>query len=233
MFGDPAQSGSSPYTYIFKVPALCPSFTLETQFTDLATAKYQRFVGCKVNSWGMSFDGDDELVANLDIVGASASMETSPFDATPTAPTFAQLEKFQATLKEGGGAIAIVTELNFNINFNKQTDRYVVGGSGVRPRIPDSRLAIDGVIKTFFDNDTLLAKAIAGTESSLTITITASANSEIEIEFPELQYEKHFVKVPHPQGLEVELPFKAFYENDADATSVLVTLINTTDHGLG
>lgn len=232
MFGVPTQSLGPPYEYEFKIGSSMPSISLEAAYTDLATAKYNRFLGCKVNQMSMVFGGDGELVANLDILGASQSIESSAFDATPTAITLARVENFQAALTEGGGALSNAREVSLNINFGLDPDQFVIGGSGVRGSLPEQIVAVTGRLTTLFEDSSLLDKALAGTESSLKITVTASANSILEFELQEIQYEQNSPEVPGPQGLLVELNFQGFYDNGSEASAAVCRITNQTDHGL-
>lgn len=225
MFGLPTTTGASPYVHEFKIPSVQRSLTLETAFTDLASAKYQRFVGNKINSLGISVGGDGELVASMGVIGRSDSMEAATFHAG-TAITMARLNNFQAAVTEGGGALGNATELAINIGF--PIDPYhVIGGGGLIGSLAEQKVEVSGNIKTLFENDTLLAKALAGTESGLKLTVTNTANSVFELEIQELLYERNSVPVPGPQGLLVDLNFQGYYANGDEASGIVARLTNT------
>ena len=224
MFGLPTTSGAGPYVHEFKVPSEQRSLTLETGFTDLATDKFQRFVGCKISSFAMTTGGDGELVANIGIMGKSDSMEAATFHAG-TAVTLVPVNNFQAVILEGGGAIATVTELSINLDF-PLTPYYVIGGSGSVGSLAEDTVGVSGNIKCLFQDTTLLDKALAGTESSLKLTVTGAANSIFELEVQELLYERNSVPVPGPQGLLVDLNFQGFYSNGSEASGIVARLTN-------
>jgi len=226
MFGDPATTGSDPYTHEYKIGSTMPSFTLEEQFLDLATDKYARFLGCVVSGWSMAVGGDGELVSNIDVVGASETLENSSFDADPDTISLARVENFQAGLTEGGGALSNAREVSFSVNFGLDTDQFVIGGSGVRGSIPVGIVGVTGNLKTLFEDSTLLDKAIAGTESSLKITVTGSASSILEVEFQELRYERNSPDVPGPQGLLVDLNFQGYYTDGSEASAIVARVTN-------
>lgn len=227
IFGDPTSTGADPYVHEYKIANVMPSFSLESAFTDLASARYNQFVGCKVASFAMNLGGDGELVATLNIVGADESLETSSFDGSPTALTLARLQNFQAAITEGGGALANATEVSLNIDFNLDTDNQVIGGAGILGSLPAGIVAASGTITTLFEDDSLLAKALASTESSLVITVTGSASSIFEIEIQELNYARHSVVYEGDQGLKVVLPFVPFYEDGAEASAVVMRVTNS------
>jgi len=226
MFDDEATTGSDPYTHEYKIGATMPSFTLEEQFTDLTVDKFARFLGCMVSGWSMSVGGDGELVNNIDVIGASDTLENSAFDAAPTTISLARLENFQAAITEGGGALSNAREWSFNIDFGLDTDQFVIGGSGVRGSVPVGIVGVSGNVKTLFEDSSLLDKAIAGTETSFKVTVSNGASSIFEVELEELRLERNTPDIPGPQGLLVDLNFQAYYTDGSDASAIVARVTN-------
>jgi hypothetical protein len=224
LFGLPSTTGAGPYVHEFKIPSSQRSLTLETGFTDLATDKFQRFVGCKVNSFAISVGGDGELIATMGVIGKSDSMEAATFHAG-TELTMARVNNFQAALLEGGSSLANAAELSVNINCPIDP-YYVIGGSGSVWSLAEQGVEVSGNIKTLFEDVSLIDKAIATTESSLKLTITGGASSVFELEIQELYYERNSVPVPGPQGLLVDLNFQGFYANGGEASGIVARLTN-------
>lgn len=227
MFGDPVSTGAGPYVHEFKIADVMPSFTLENAFTDLATDKYNQFRGLKVSGFSITVGGDGELVANLDIAGATESLETSSMDASPTAVSLARIDNFECAITEGGGALSNGNELSINIDFGLDLNNYVIGGSGILGSIPEGIIGVSGNIKTLFEDTSLLDKALASTESSIKLTATNSASSIFEIEIQELQYERNSVDIPGPQGLLADLNFQGYYTNGSEASAVVMRVTNS------
>ena len=233
MFGAPTTSGGSPYVHEFKIPSAQQSFALENAFTDLATAKYNLFKGCKVSSFTITVGGDGELTATLGVMGKSDSLENSSMDAAPTTVTLVRLNNFHAALTEGGFTIANATELTITIGF-PMDPYYVIGGAGSVGSLAEQKVEVSGNIKCLFENTTLIDKAVAGTESSLKLTITGSASSVFELEIQELLYERNSVDVPGPQGLLVDLNFQGYYANGSEVSGIVARLTNaTSDYDTG
>ena len=230
-FGNPTTSGaSSPYTHVYKAGTARPSFTIEHQFTELATDKFFQYTGCKISGMSISAGDDGELIATFDVVGAVETIASSSFDSTPTTLTLTRLKNTHLSLKEGGSAISNAKMVDFNINFNLDTNQYVIGGGGVLGSLPDGIMSVSGNLNALFEDTTILTKAIAGTESSLELTFTGSASSTLIIDFNEVKYTPNSPGIEGPQGISISMPFNAYYDNDASETSVLVTLINTDAH---
>lgn len=224
IFGLPGTTGAGPYVHEFKIPSSQRSLTLETGFSDLASAKFQRFVGCKINSFGLTCGGDGELVANIGVMGKAQSLEAATFHAG-TAVTMARVNNFQAALTEGGSGLSNATEVSINIDL-PMTPYYVIGGAGSVGSLAEEVVGVSGNIKTLFESDALLAKALANTESGLKLTVTGSASSVFELEIQELYYELNSVPVPGPQGLLVDLNFQGFYANGGEASGIVARITN-------
>jgi len=231
MFGDPTTTGTGPYVHTFDIGDTMPSYSIEAQYTDLSTNLYYQYTGCKVNNWSMNLGGDGELVSNIDVIGCVDTQATSPFDASPTSMiSLDRLDNFEVSLEEGGGALSNALEVSFAVNFGLDPNNYVIGGSGVRGSLPEGIVGVSGNLKTLFEDDTLLDKAEAGTESSLVITVTQSASLKMIIEFNEIQYSRNSPDIPGPQGLLVDLNFQGYYDDHGDASAVVVELTNGDAH---
>ena len=226
MFGAPATTGAGPYVHVFKFGATQPSLVAEKKF-DFSTAQtYMKQNGIKISTLGLTVGGDGELVANLGIVGSSESAPgTTRYDLTPTTVTLDRLNNFQAAIKEGGSAIATVTEVAINLNFGLETDKYVIGGGGVLGEIPEGIVAVEGTLTALFADTSLLTKAANLTESALAITLTKGTHS-LKIEIHELVYELKTPGITGPAGVMQQLGFKGYYANSTAASAAVVTLTN-------
>lgn len=224
-FGAPTTTGAAdPYSHVFKIGDSQPSAVLEQGFTDIAT--YELFNGVKMSKMSISFGGDGELTAKIDVLGGKETIGGSSVDATPTTLTLMKLGNFQAALKEGGVSIATCLSCDLNFDFGLDGDTYCIGGNGFRTSIEEGIVQITGTVKAFFENTTLLNKAINGTETSLEITLTNGTHS-LAIKLPEVIYERNSPGIDGPKGVNIELPFRAYYDNAADASAAVVTLVNS------
>lgn len=233
MFGAPTTTGaSSPYTHEFKNGTTQPSFTLE-HYYDLGTDQYGLFNGCKINGFSISVGGDGELTASLDVVGAKYTLGSSSFDASPTTITMARLKNFQASLTEGGSSFAYAEEMSIKIDFGNDTSHFALGASGELGQIPDGIVKVTGSLKAMFEDTTLLAKAAANTESALILTLNGGSTSQLIFEIPELIYTPTTPPIDGPKGIVYDLEFTGYYGNGADASNIVVTCVNTTEHAGG
>lgn len=229
MFGSPTTTDDLAdgidVNHVFKVGAGQPSFFLEKGFTDIGS--YHLFNGCKVSSFSTEFGGDGDVRGTVTVIGAKETTAGASIDAAPTVLNYNKFSQFQASIEEGGSQIAIVTRATLDVNFNldDNDNNYYIGGGGVRGQLPEGIVAVTGTITAWFVNQTLLDKAINGTETSLKFALTNGSNS-LTFFLPEVMYERTTPPVEGPQGVMIELPYRAYYENNADATCLKTTLIN-------
>jgi len=226
LLGAPVTTGSAaPYTHVFKMSDTQPSLTIENGFTDIGV--YNVYTGCKINKFAISFGGDGELKCSLNFLGCKEIIGNASIDATPTSYSLKRFGNFQATLKEGGANVAVATSVDTSIDTGLDGDTYVLGGGGFRQSINEGVANISGTIKAFFENLTLLNKAINGTESSVEIKLAKLTNS-LTFLYPEVIYERNSPGIDGPKGVSIDLPYRAYYDDSAEGSSLIVTLVN--DH---
>ena len=78
---------------------------------------------------------------------------------------------------------------------------------------------------TFFDDKSLLEKAINNESVSLQLTMTKGKQSLV-IDIPEILLERKTPEITGAKGLTVDLKYNAFYEKSAIGTCIQFTLIN-------
>jgi hypothetical protein len=211
------------HSHEFVVGDSMPSLILEKGFTDIG--QYALHAGCKLGSLKLEAGGDGELTVSMGVMGATETLSTSPYDASPVAVAIKRFNSFQASLSEGGVAMAAGTKASLDINFNLDGDQYVIGGGGVRGGLPEGVLAISGSLSALFEDTTLLDKAIGGTESSLSLAFVSGHHS-LAIDVEELRYGRQSPGISGPKGILVELPWQGYYADGAAGSSVVFTLVN-------
>jgi len=225
LFGAPTTTGSaSTYTHIFTTRATSvPSACIEQQFPDISVIEL--FNGVKVNSLSMSFGGDGELTMSMDLLGSKETVSATSIVTTATAITLTRFNNFQAVIKEGGATSAICTALDLKFDAGLDPSVYVIGDAGFRSQLPDGIYGISGTLTALFTSSALLAKAIAGTESSLQITLTNGSTS-LDIVINELLFKRSSPGIDGPKGVLVKLPFMGYWQNDAGNAGAKITLVN-------
>jgi len=228
MFGDPTTTGTGPYTHTFTIGDSMPSAVIEKHFDDINT--FMHYNGMMAQSFAVSFGGDGELTMTINVAGKSETLPTSVYDATPTSVSLGRLNNFDAAFTEGGTPNNIcATQVDINVDFGLDLESRCIGGSGYRNAIPVGIVGVSGTLTGLYEDDTIVDKGAAGTESSLDITLTSGTNS-LAFYIDELEYERVTVPIPGPQGLLQTANFQGYYDDDADASAIRVVLINDDAH---
>lgn len=233
MFGDPTSTGGPNYVHEFKIGSSMPSFTLEKAFTDLDTAQYCQYLGCKTSGFSIEFGGEGALDLNIDIAGAKENWATSSIDGTPTTPTPAYINQFQGAVQEGGSNSGIITRGTVNVNFglDLRTENIPINSQGVRAGIPEGAVQVNGQVTAQFTDAgyTMLAKGPAGTETSLKFTYTASTSSVFELELQEIKLDRTAPAYENPEGMLVTMNYNAFYNDGSEASAIVARVTNATE----
>lgn len=229
MFGPPTTTGAAaPFTHVWKVKDSMPSASIEKGYTDISS--YALYPGCKVSKFSLGVAvGNNELTANMDMIGAQETVNASPMAATPTDVSLARFNNFQAAVMEGGVASAVCRKFDLNIDFGLDGDTYCLNGQASRTDIAEGLVQVSGSIESLFKDTTLLNKAINGTESSLKVTFTAGANS-LEILIPELIFERGTPPIDGPKGLLLNTSYKAYFKDSSENSVVKITMVNDVEH---
>jgi hypothetical protein len=220
-----ASTGGDLFEHTFSVSSVLDSHVLETGYLDIAA--YQKFNGCKVGGFSLRVGGDEELTMSFDVIGGKETLLTaSAFSGTPAERTLGRYKQFDASLQEGGSAIATVTELEFTFNNNLDDSVYLIDGTEYRGDLPEGFATVEGMFRAKFENWSLYAYAMSGTERSLQIDF-AVGSDQLQISIDELIYKRMSPGIPSAEGIWIEMPFQAYYSNAAAASVIRAILTNS------
>lgn len=234
IFGNYAVSGASaPYTHTYKIGTLPAGMCIEKQFTDLATDKYFLYNGCKVNSFKLSAKTEGIISCGVSIMGAKETIGTSSFDATATDNGHTPFDGFEGTAAQGGVSIGNIISIDLSLNNNLDGNSHVMDGTGERKSLTEGKANVTGSISVLFEDDTLYALAVAHTETTLAVHFTkgsgtgaSAGNEKISFYMDEVIFKPQAPVISGPSGLLVELPFEAYYNDDADASALRMVLLS-------
>jgi hypothetical protein len=232
IFGSNTTTGAgSNKTHTMKIGALPVGLTIEKGFSDIN--QFFLYNGCRINKASFEFGTEGIVPMTLDFIGAKSTVSGASFDATLTDLGHDPWDMFECTIQEGGLAIAFVSNVKIDIENELDGGSYVIGGAGVRRAIPEGATLVSGVVTALFEDATLLNKAINYTERALKLTFSrgdglgTAGNESLELWLPELVYERKDPLISKKGGILIELPFAAYYDNDAAATAAQCLLKNT------
>ena len=226
-FGTVATTGASdPYTHTLKVGDLPVGLVINKEFTDVD--QYYKFNGCKIASAEFAATPEGFIQSTFNIIGQKVTQDTSPYDATPTSFVHAAFSSFQADLEQGGSPIGTVRDFSFTISNELDEDGFALDGDATRRDLPEGDVIVTGSFEAFFEDDTLLALATAGTETSLQLTLDKGTTPARSIVFliPELKLSLSGPEIPGPKGVMQSFDFTAYYDDSSEATSIQAVITN-------
>ena len=228
-------------THTLKAGGALPSYTHEKGFTDIV--QYFKYAGCMCNNLSFGIPASGAIALNTNWMGGAEAYGTSPFDSGTPVDNFKRvfdgLSIAAADVKEGGSAIAIVTNVgSIKIDNQLDGDVFLVGGQGARGAINPGVYQISGSIECMFTDTTLYAKAKNLTESSLDFTLKrgtgdgTDGNESLQVVTPELIFKPSAPVIAGPKGIKATYEFEGFYDNSADATALKMIVKNAILPGL-
>jgi len=224
-FGFPVTSGAGPYVHTYTIDSTncIPSMVIEKQMTDVP--RYYTYNGVKISSMSISFGGDGELVADIELVGSAGADSAATIDASPTVLSYEQFRQFDAAIDEGGSANGEFTELSMDWNNGLDTEVFTIGNGGTRGALPEGKMELSGSGTLLYDNQTIYDKAKNGTESSIKVTMTRGSDSLV-IDLPEVEYGLNDPQIEGNQGVSLNLDYQAFFDDDAGDSAIEIVLTN-------
>lgn len=225
--------GAAPYTHTYKIGALPVGMCIEKQFTDLATAKYALYNGCKVESFKLAGKTEGQIDCSVSLKGAKETLGAATMDATATDNGHTPFDAFEGDIKQGGTSVATITEYDLTITNSLDGNTFAVGGAGVRRALREGLAQVTGNIKCLFEDTVLYALALANTETTLALHFTKGAgtgatvgNEKMSFYMDEMVFKPMSPVISGPTGLLVELGFEAYYNVDADASALRMVLLS-------
>jgi hypothetical protein len=234
LLGAPVTTGAGPYVHTFKVPAALPSYSIEKGFTDIA--QYLVYTGMTLSKLSLKVKDSGFVESTATFMGKARTASGTALDSAPTTYVdnpFA-LAAANIALTEGGGALAIGTEISLDIDNMLDGDNFTIASQGARGGINAGKCKVSGTLTAFFSDLTLFNKAKNSTESAIVITLQhgtgagSAGNEKLVITIPEIVYSEADPQIGDSGGVLVALPFTAYYADNANATSLMMELYSAT-----
>lgn len=191
------------------------SFTVERYFGDILSADkpYHRFTGVEFNTLALAISANAMITGTFGVLGQNMTTATAIVSgatyANPT--TSSPLDSFTGSLNEAGTPIAVITEIQLNIE-NGLEARFVVGSkASIRPAIGRSNCS--GTITAYFENSLLLDKFINETESNIVFELPDGTNSKYVITLPRIKYNGGQPDVEGEGPITLSMPFQALLDS--------------------
>lgn len=190
-FGDYIRDGSTK-----------KGITFEKAYQDLTSPVYEYFAGCQLDTYELGGEAQAKLTGRAAVVGQSfTAATTTRFASASTIEDngFSVLHTGSrvARIGEGGAALAspnFVRQANFQIGDNlRRSPAWSVQGAA---KVGAGDFAVSGSLRTYFENETLLAKVQNNTESSIDAAWRDDESQVLLFDVPRLKYESGAPDVP-------------------------------------
>ncbi|ALH23625.1 major tail structural protein [Pseudomonas phage PaMx28] len=190
------------------------SFTIERFFGDILTVDkpYHRFTGVEFNTLSLAINANAMVTGAFGVLGQNMATSTAIVTGATYNPatTTSPLDSFTGTLQEAGVPIAVITEIQLNVE-NGLEARYVVGSKqSIRPSI--GRSNVSGQVTAYFENSTLLDKFINETESSIVFELPDGAGNLYTVTLPRIKYTGGQPDVDGEGPITLSMPFQALLD---------------------
>ncbi len=204
------------------------SFSVERQWTDLATPLFDLFTGVVPIEWNISAQPDTMITGSMTTLAQAMVTGTGTEDASPDdIDTAEAVDSFTGSLEEGGSASAIVTAFDMTATWNG-AGTPVIGSNQIQS-VEKGRLNVTGNISAYFQDAVLLNKFLNETESSLRLAFqdAASPANELNLFIPALKYTGADRSPSGDEPLIMNMPFQAFLDSTTGKT-LIVNMITGT-----
>lgn len=199
------------------------SFTIERYFSDIpAQGKpYHRFSGVEFDTLQLQIAANAIATATLGVIGSDMTIAADPIagQTLNPAPETPPLDSFTGTIQEAGTPIAVVTEVQLNLE-NGLEPRFVVGSRHtLRPSI--GRSNVSGQVTAYFEDALLLEKFINENESSISFSLPDALGNALTFTLPRVKYTGGQPDVSGEGPITLAMPFQALYDPNEE-TNILI-----------
>lgn len=199
------------------------SFTVERYFGDILTADkpFHRFTGVEFNTLQLQINANAMITGTVGVVGKDMVTDTVIVTGATYNPatTTSPLDSFTGTLNENGTPIAVITEIQLNLD-NGLDPRFVVGSkTTLRPSI--GRSNVSGQITAYFENSLLLEKFINETESDIEFNLPDGAGNNLKFILPRIKYNGGQPDVQGEGPITLSMPFQALLDSTTNTNIII------------
>jgi len=215
--------GTGAYIHRFTIGDL-PSFTVEKYFSDIdATDKYFQYVGCKVNNFKVTANTEGFIDSSISIMGADELQDSASMKAGVRDDGHTPFDGFGGSLWVNGSQVMTIVGVDFTLENTIDGNTYVMDGTGTRYSMPESIAKVTGTLRGLFTDADLYTDAINYTERKIELRFSRGTgagtlgNEKLIFFLDEAVLKPQTPVVSGPTGLQVELPFEAYYDNSTDS----------------
>lgn len=210
---------------VLKAGVVRRSFTIERGFTGLDTPEYHRSTGVVLSGFDLSVSPNSYVTMSYSALGQGLAPSTSQVasSAYSAASSNIPFDSFTGSITEGGGAVAVVTQLDMSLDNGMEPTFVVFDDETLLPT--DGKSRITGTLTAYYEDFSLYTKFINGTSSAIVFTLTDPDGNDYEFNLPNIKYTGGNPDVSGEGPVTLALEFSAIY----DGTELSQIVITRTD----
>lgn len=196
-------------------------------FEDAAAdiSEYRLYTGHAVSTMNVSMAPNQMVTCTFGMVGKNVTQasSTASTGGTPTASTGnAPFDSYNATISEGGSALASASALDFTLSNN--LDPAFVIGSKDAAQLIYGRAMVEGTLSVYYESEALINKFLNETSTSLSVAMSSSEAEDdtYTFVFPNIRYTSASIPLGGEGARIVTLAFRGLY-NAGTATNIQLT----------
>lgn len=215
---------------VLKIGNTRRSFSILRRFEDMVgiapnNKAVQLYTGMEANTLALQVTTEAIVQLTMGMVGKGMSLAAAnPVGAALGAPgTGLAMDSFTGTITENGQAIAVITEIQLNLE-NGIEPRFVVGSrESIRPS--SAKATVTGQLTAYFEDSYLLEKFVNEETSNIEFTLMDGVDGNgLKFTIPRVKYTGGQTDVSGDGAITIPLPFQATYEPNADTTLTITRI---------
>lgn len=187
------------------------TFSVEQSFLDIT--QYRLFKGVAVSKVKVSAKPGALIDISFSLMGQDGiSSATAAAGTNAAANTNVPMSYASGTISEGGGGIAYITGIDFELD--NGLGAVGVIGANLTPAIFNGRSSIKGTVSALFKDQVMLNKFLNETESSISVNFLDPlvATTSHTILIPRIKYTGGDIAPPKEGAILISLPFEGLYD---------------------
>ena len=206
-FGDPATSGTGPFTHEFRSGGFAlPSLSIETAMPEVP--RYAMYSGCVLDqlSWQMQRAG--LLTAKAKLMAQGETVETTTAAGTPAEPALKRFGHFNGSITRNGTALGNV--VSAEITYANNLDRIeTIRSDGKIDGADPSIAALTGRVEVRFADQVLVNQAIAGDPCELEFGYAQPSGESFTFTVHVVYLPRPRIEIAGPQGVQATFDWQA------------------------
>jgi hypothetical protein len=222
-FGDPATTGTGPYTHTFVSGNwTLPSLSIETAMPEVP--RFAMYSGCVLDqlSWQMQRSG--LLTATAKLIAQGEAIATSSAAGTPTGWNLHRFGHFNGSIKRNGTALGNI--VSADIQYANNLDRIeTIRSDGRIDGADPSIAALTGKMDVRFADQVLMTQAMNGTPAELEFAYSLGTGESLTFTAHAVYLPRPRIEIQGPQGVQASFDWQAAFDATAGQMCT-ITLVN-------